>query len=440
MRQRQSFRVVALESLEDRQLLSHGLSSLAGVRHFINHHLFTLQGHHATSSGAGGSAQQSGGKHGQIRIPENTTTRQNSTAAATTTVPSVQAALNTVSQSSSSPTSGGANQGSAPQNYQNLVNRLVKPMSQAQVAAAGTATAVDPANPITIVPVAATTPAPATAATITTAPTTATALGQSVIPAGGPVAAQTTDPVVAGSALMPRMRFLDGLTLSKNDVAGLRTAVDDFAAHYTSGQNPDQDKTALTTLKTGLDDLAQSVWSETHVAGADDVTKFQQAVNDFAKSYTNGANLAKDKAAWSALHTALDNFAGALKAPGAATTTTTTPPGSPAFHDLGMMRTGFGDGIQNGPAFSTDDVAKLKTTVDAFADNYTSGVDSTKDKAAVDALRSGLGDLSAGRRNTANAPGSTAMDPGSTGQRHVMGAPDSGSGSFVMTPATVNKS
>lgn len=457
MRQRHTFRVASVESLEGRQLLSAGLGSLAGFRHLINHHLFSLPGHVANRAPAG-SAQRAAAGHGKIHIPENGTTGQVTPATATTAVPNIQAALNGQGPTGASASpSNGANLGSTPQNYHDLINKLGTPTNQTRGAAFPTTGTVDPTGLSKIVPQKNAPAASSTAATTdstaaTKAATNSTTLAASMMPAGGPTtAAKSTAPVGSDAvkfAQPPRWNFLNGVTLSKDDVAGLRKSVDDFAAQYTSGADATKDKAAVDALKAGLDDLSLSVWSETHVAGKDDVAKFQQSATDFAKAYTGGANLAQDKAAWKALHTALDNFAASLKAPGAAATATTTPPGSRAFPVPPMMRMdmpGPTDGLLHGPALSADEVATLKTSVDTFADNYTSGADAAKDKAASDALQSNLGDLFAGHWKGAHPQGPTAIDPVTPswpmGPDHVLAttANDSGSATPSRTDSPIGK-
>jgi hypothetical protein len=208
------------------------------------------------------------------------------------------------------------------------------------------------------------------------------------------------------------MGLPDNVKLSAADVATLKTAVETFASSYTGGKDPAADKAAVEALKTGLHNLALGVWSETHVASPADVAALQKAVDAFAASYTSGASVAKDEAAWQALHAAVGTFGQALKnpnAPAATTTTTTTTtagtaspadPGTPlpGFKPVGMMAPGLG-GIEgallNGPALTSDEVNLLKNAVEAFASTYTYGANPTTDKSALTTLRSSLGDLAA---------------------------------------------
>ena len=82
------------------------------------------------------------------------------------------------------------------------------------------------------------------------------------------------------------------MTLSKADVAQLKTTVDTFAASYTSGADAATDKAALSALKTGMQSLLANIWSETHVVSKDALTKLQQSVDSFVSSYTGGTNAA----------------------------------------------------------------------------------------------------------------------------------------------------
>jgi hypothetical protein len=110
---------------------------------------------------------------------------------------------------------------------------------------------------------------------------------------------------------------MNNLTLSKADVAALKSAVESFASAYTGGKDSAADAAALDSFKTALGDISLGIWSETHVAAQTDVTALQKAVDTFAAAYTSGANLATDKAAWQALHTAVTAFGAALKNPNA---------------------------------------------------------------------------------------------------------------------------
>src|SRR5207248_2234521 len=59
---------------------------------------------------------------------------------------------------------------------------------------------------------------------------------------------------------------------------------------------------------------------------------------------------------------------------------------------------GFGPGgflgtLLDGPALTTDDVNTIKTAVETFATSYTYGATPTADQAAVDALRTSVGNV-----------------------------------------------
>ena len=83
-------------------------------------------------------------------------------------------------------------------------------------------------------------------------------------------------------------------------MAGLKTSVEAFAANYTSGKDATKDADAVAALNTGLGNVAQSVFAETHVASKANVASLQQAVDAFAANYTSGVTVSKDAAAWSA--------------------------------------------------------------------------------------------------------------------------------------------
>ena len=86
--------------------------------------------------------------------------------------------------------------------------------------------------------------------------------------------------------------FLENVTLSKADVALLKTTADTFAASYTSGADAAKDKAAVSAAETGMQTLMSNIWSETHVVSKDALTKLQQSVDSFVASYTGGTNAA----------------------------------------------------------------------------------------------------------------------------------------------------
>lgn len=231
------------------------------------------------------------------------------------------------------------------------------------------------------------------------------------LPAGSlPVGAPTAPPVAPPNPLAG----LHDVTLSLDDVAGLKTSVEAFAASYTSGKDQTKDAVAVAGLRTGLDGLSQSVWAESHVASKSSVAALQQAVNTFASQYTSGLSVSQDKAAWTTLQTAVATFGTGLKNP-TSTATATTPaattfpmhvPGGPMMGGPQMGRPdmggpgmgepgmgGLAGSLLNGPALSADEVGTLKTSVETFANAYTYGVNKATDTAATDALGTALGGI-----------------------------------------------
>jgi hypothetical protein len=98
------------------------------------------------------------------------------------------------------------------------------------------------------------------------------------------------------------------MTLSKADVAQLKATVDTFGATYTSGADVAKDKAALSALQAGMQALLANIWSETHVVSKDALTNLQQSVDSFVASYTGGTNAAQDTSAWTALRSGLNDF------------------------------------------------------------------------------------------------------------------------------------
>lgn len=237
------------------------------------------------------------------------------------------------------------------------------------------------------------------------------------MPAGA-VGAMPMMPAPAPAAPPNPLAGLDKVTLSLDDVNGLKTSVETFATNYTSGQDKAKDSSAVAALQTGLNDLAQSVWAETHVASKESVAALQQAVNTFATQYSSGMSATQDKTAWVALKAAVATFGTGLKNPSAPAVIPVVanapasnsasarphggpmmmPPGGPMMMKMGMMGRpemgGLADSLLRGPALTTDEVATLKTAVETFASTYTYGVNKTTDQAATDALGTALGGLS----------------------------------------------
>jgi hypothetical protein len=219
------------------------------------------------------------------------------------------------------------------------------------------------------------------------------------VSSGGTTAA--VSPGFGPAMVMPLAGPFGNATLTPADVQGLKSAVDTFANNYTSGKDATADTAAVTALQNGLADVAQNVWSETHVAAKADVAKLQQAVTDFAGAYTSGQNTSQDAAAWKALQGAVAAFGSALtnpSAPPASGATTPVPTMPPGLAFGGWKGPGAGIGapslvgpILDGTALTAGEVTSLKTAVDTFASNYTSGTDASADKAAVSALQTALG-------------------------------------------------
>lgn len=417
-RRRPEFRT-ALESLEDRRLLSHAPGPLAGwsagaaaqtrwILFLAKHPAFAARlaagsGHATVPAGTGGTHATSlrGGTAvvptaGGISIPENSAKFVATRSRLTLTPPPEPTTV--------APTG-------APYNYQSSLGTVTPAGAIGTLATSyqdGTYTYTattprtnfyGPLNPFpatpagttdgTTTPAGATTPTP----TGTTTPATPTTL-----PAYAPgVPSAMPYPVPAQP-----LGALDNVTLSADDVSGLQKSVVAFASAYTSGQDAAKDKAAIADLKAGLGDVAQSVWAETHVAAATDVASLQKAVNDFAGSYTSGLSHAQDVAAWKALRGAVGTFTAALKNPNApagtpgTTTPGTTTPGTPVVPHLPMLGPGLGDfagPLLNGAPLSAGEVAALKNAVVVFASSYSYGGNKAADKAATDQLQAALADL-----------------------------------------------
>jgi hypothetical protein len=228
------------------------------------------------------------------------------------------------------------------------------------------------------------------------------------------------------------------MTLSKADVAQLKTTVDTFAASYTSGADAAADKAALSALETGMQSLLSNIWSETHVVSKDALTKLQQSVNSFVSSYSGGTNAAQDASAWAALQSGLNDFWTSVGTAGGPTNPMPMPMPLPPMampmmlpkaigpvSGAGMFAPASASGAVSGagmitsatatttvsgagtvisgaatpdfmlapPTISKDDVTKLQQAVDAFAAAYTSGTDAAADKTAVSNLESSLSSL-----------------------------------------------
>ncbi|GAC1468028.1 MAG: hypothetical protein NVSMB9_10280 [Isosphaeraceae bacterium] len=389
MRQRQTFRATAWESLEGRELLSRMFGFLDHIGHHSAHH------QNRATVGAYGRSGPNHGLRGRGAPGPGGPLGANQAALNRNALPPSQL----TSQTNSDAPYAGLRAGGGTLKYDSLVRGLKQNDPSTQTDRLGlsplpTTSPYNPALPGT------SNPQPTIASSSTSPLPSSTPAGASASPI-----ALTTSPVEASAPLLggpmkprtsmqPPLGMLNGLNLSKADVLGLRQSVDDFSTRFTSGQNTVKDKDAVDRLKAGLDDLAQSVWSESHVAARGDVVAFQKAANDFATSYTSNANLAQDKAAWQALHDALDRFGASLKTPGLPDP---EPFPSLAAHRLlSTPQAGVSNlvgSLLTGPALASDEVDRLRSTVDTFADSYTNGNDLARDKDAVKALETGMSSL-----------------------------------------------
>jgi hypothetical protein len=251
---------------------------------------------------------------------------------------------------------------------------------------------------------------PATPANTTVVTQTASA----AVPSAVSVPPQVmTAPAMPAPPQVMALGPLADVTLSKADVASLKSTVDTFATNYTSGTDATADKAAVAALEAGLKALSQNVWSETHVVDAATVAKLQQAVDGFAQSYTSGADVSKDSAAWQSLQTGLGDFSKSVMAASSAaassttsgTTTTTatasapsSPPVAPPMffgarlpHEVWTTgSTSESSNLLDNVTLTKDQVTTIQTAVDTFATSYTSGTDAAKDQAASAALRTSL--------------------------------------------------
>lgn len=395
-RQRTAFRGASVESLEGRQLLSnvpaihaltHSVAAYSRWQMFLaNHPRYAARLNvsvpaitPASTTVTGSTSYAGAGHHGvsaqTVSIPENASTFRG------IRFPNYPAAL--TPPATPGPYSLRANFHPGLQGRTQFGGGVITALSVGQYG--GTATTPTPAG-------TAATGNSATPPGLLTTGTTGQAPG---FP-GAPIAM----PAPGGMLGIPA-----NVTLSAGDVNSLKTTVDTFANSYTDGKDSVADKAAVTALKAGLDDLSQSVWSETHVAAKSDIATLQKAMTDFAANYTGGTNLAQDKAAWKAFHTSLHTFSQALKNPSApattttATGTTTTPtptiaplPGgaAPGFMAWGGNRGGIADPLFAGAPLTSDEVNSIKTAVDTFATNYTSGKNATTDTTAVADLSKAL--------------------------------------------------
>jgi hypothetical protein len=370
-----------LERLEDRQLLSGGTSGLAThepVMHFRHIGQVHTSGHVWTyfGRGQGSGVHLHGRRHrGMTMVPSSAGSDASTSAAASTT--------GTASPNTAAPTNGTTSVNTAASslptsepfptqpagptvNYIKTVPLMMPPQS----------TLLPSSQPVN--------PPQSGGAAAGVMPTAPVGTDQSTL---------APPPHVIPSFLGPAI-------LSKADVALLKSTADTFAGSYTSGADAAQDKAAVAALQSGLEDLSIQYWSETHVVDKDSVTTLQQAVDSFAASYTSGANLAQDTAAWQSLRAALSSFWTSIQSTGSSTGPLTLP-AQPVMMPFGPFPVS-SDGILAGlpsllssgqVTLSKDNTSKLQQAVDTFAGAYTSGADPAKDQAAETSLETSLNEI-----------------------------------------------
>jgi len=436
MKPRHTFRASGIETLEDRQLLSHAgaLNMLphppahgghAHVRAHAHRIRAAVMPTTAGAVGASGSANtgtvpaaptdaQPAGVQTQVTSPVITRGLSQSQAAAWSDRRYASAPVR-IAAASMTP--------DGPRNSDPLSPRTVRTTSaDSSAAAAATDQASTPSLPSTSTTATATAPASTAAPDPkgTWAPSTAPRAAAAWMPrAAGADASLAPDHGL--SAQHPAFSPLNGRTLSRADVAALKTTADTFAANYTGGQDKARDAVAVTAFKAGLHDLALGVWSDTHVATAAATGQLKTATDAFAQAYTAGAKPDADRAAWKDYLTAVDTFTRSLTDPAAVKADSTVkadpavkadPPmhaGPGAFRLMPMAGRGpglsmFSDATESGTAFTLDEAVKLGSVVDDFAASYTSGADRTKDADAEKALQTGLTGL-------VDAHGKNGVDP-----------------------------
>lgn len=251
-------------------------------------------------------------------------------------------------------------------------------------------------------------PSTAVPSTAVTTPATTTTPAKPMTPAvPAPGSSAITSPMMAPRLAMP-VGPTDGVTLSKAEVAQLKSSVDAFSAAYTSGADAAKDKAAGDALQAGFNDVAMGVWSRTHVVNAASVNALKNTVDTFASTYTSGTNTSTDKTAWNALQAGVTAFGTSLQPnPGAGGGMMMGGGlfnGNPAdgiaampMGDGAMGVSMLADQVVNGPALSAAEVGKFKAAMTTFASAYTSGADGAKDQTAAAALQNSLFDISASR-------------------------------------------
>lgn len=412
MKPRKSFRAVGWESLEDRQLLSTFSDHLSSLGHRITHLFVPAHKHHIkatthhlfvaggpvgrsfTTPGANGAVS----KKGHVSIPERNIASQAPYVAASIPPASTSTQINTTPNYSNilrALTNGNSRTPSAAtHSYQintNVMTNAVRDnpgVTRIDPSALNSATASPTSTPTTT--------------TTASAPTTAGVNGSNSGSNLPNTAAVATSPAGIAAPMAPNLNgLLNGNTPSAADLTALKTSVDTFASTYTSGANAANDAASITALKSDLATQSTTLWSESHLASKAAVASFQQSADTFAQAYTAGANAAQDSAAWKALQNSLNTFAGSLTTVSNGTgSTPSTQPAAPIFRLLPAAQPGLNNlvgALVSGPTLSPDNLNTLKSTIDTFAGAYTSGLDSTKDTAAVTALQTNLSTLLASR-------------------------------------------
>ena len=227
-----------------------------------------------------------------------------------------------------------------------------------------------------------------TAATITATPAVTTTTTASDTPLT-PVTATSIAPGALVTNVSSSVPGPFGATLNATEVASFKSAVDTFAANYTSGANATQDTAAANAMNSALSDVALSTWSRGNVVSQSAVSAFQSAVSSFASSYTSGTNATQDVAAWKSLQSAMSALGNSLGG-------TSTASATPGIYKLTAMpdpSMNYLFGLSSVGTLSAADVASLKTAVDTFATNYTSGTDTTADSNANSTLETALSNI-----------------------------------------------
>jgi hypothetical protein len=399
MKQRHTFHGTSWEALEDRQLLSTA-SSLSAMQRAA------LHANRAALLAARGTAAQVAAGH------IHTTSKASSAAVAhLRTLRAKAAATHATTTTTTTTTDTGTGLAAAyayhPTVTANTPNSpysssaglaALSPGSYPMSTPVGTTTVRTMSAPQSapVAPVSTTITTPATTSTTVTLGSTSTSSTMTTPAVTGATSTGSTGSVAVATAPPVMLGLFDGATLSKADVAGLKTAVATFAASYTYGVNATKDQAAAVALEAAFQEITLTAWSRTQVVPAASVTKLQQAINSFAATYTSGTNAAQDQAAWTSLETSLNQFASNVA--GLSTTTPQATGVQPGVSIPGTSGTGSQallDNLLNGTTLSQSEMATLQTAVTNFAASYTSGTNTTADQAATTALETSLAGLAA---------------------------------------------